>query len=144
MSMSPLMDPNWEKYLSKLKNLLPDEEVLLEQEGIEFDYINYCTVYPPSRNLNASGGKTAYLDSKTYSQVQEVKFDKGQVEKYKSKSAMTSIESARKYARFYNAFMLQDILRETPIGNIATTYQISPGMIQNLQLQAANASGILG
>ena len=136
--MSPLKDPNWDKYFKRINHLLPDEENLWERVKIDQDYIARWTMVLPLKSSN----KHMYLDSKTYSQISE-SYNVKSEDAEPIKRTWNEAESARRYARFYNALILQDILKETPLTKIASTYEIGRGTVQNLQHLAVNASGLL-
>lgn len=139
--MSPLREPNWSKFSNRLNHLIPDEETLLEQIGIDQEQTCRWQMFPPSQDFRACGGAQMYLESKKYCQVREErKFTQGDEPK---KDQISEIPLIRKYVRLYNALIIQDILRETPINIISNTYDIDRGVVQQLQLAAMNASGIL-
>jgi len=145
MCMSPLKEPNWLNFSKKLNHLLPDEDALLQHEDISQDVIEFYIQNRPSSYLKNYGGSNLYLDSKKFSQIQEERpqITNSQQTDVDESKQLNRVEVLRKYARFYNALIIQDILKETPINKIADTYAISRGIVQSLQLQAANAGGIL-
>jgi hypothetical protein len=146
MWMSSLREPQWLNFSKKLNHLLPDEEWLLQQEEISQDTIEFFIQTPPSSSLKRWGGVNLYLDSKKFSQIQEEKktdMKKEELDLEKETKFLNKVGTLRKYARFYNALILQDVLKETPINKIAETYGVSRGIVQAMQIAGANSSGIL-
>lgn len=147
--ISPLKDPNWRTFFNRFNRLLPSEEKLWDNLDIDQEHIARWCDYPPKDDMKKFGGADVYLNSKSYSKIIEIKtqkeFTNSQIDNKTQKGyeSISAVEKSRRYARFYNAFIIQDILHEKPINQIAKEYNITRGVIQNLQLQAANASGIL-
>ena len=136
--MSPLKEPNWNKFFNRINHLLPDEENLWERIKIDQNYIARWDIAKPMKFSD----KHMYLDSKKFSQIKEVTKARNSDPKPVSQE-WNEAENARRYARFYNALILQDILKETPLTKIASSYLINRGIVQNLQNLAVNASGLL-
>ncbi|CAI2371341.1 unnamed protein product [Moneuplotes crassus] len=141
LCMSPLIEPKWDKYSNRLNHLIPDEEKLLEEIGIDQEQACGWAYFPPSQDYLKVGGSQIYLESKKYCQVREERKFSQTDEPGPNK--LDEVHVLRRYVRFFNALIIQDILRETPINVIASTYSINRGIVQQIQLAAVNASGIL-